>query len=111
MPDVVAASDVVMGRAGANSIWEAAVLLKPMLLIPLCGNGTRGDQVDNARFFEQKKAAKVLVGQEADNEHLVSNLKELLDEKNCLDLQNNLKKMIGNEKPAKKIAEYIFKNL
>lgn len=111
MPDVVAASDVVMGRAGANSIWEAAVLLKPMLLIPLCGNGTRGDQVDNARFFEQKKAAKVLVGQEADNEHLVSNLKELLDEKNRLDLQNNLKKMIGNEKPAKKIAEYIFKNL
>ena len=52
MPDVVAASDIVMGRAGANSIWEAAVLLKPMLLIPLCGNGTRGDQVDNAKFFE-----------------------------------------------------------
>ena len=111
MPDVVAASDVVMGRAGANSIWEAAVLLKPMLLIPLCGNGTRGDQVDNARFFEQKNAAKVLVGQEADNEHLIKNLKELLDEKNCFDLQNNLKKMIGYEKPAKKIAEFIFENL
>ena len=111
MPDVVAASDIVMGRAGANSIWEAAVLLKPMLLIPLCGNGTRGDQVDNARFFEQKNAAKVLVGQEADNEHLVKNLKELLDEKNCFDLQNNLKKMIGYEKPAKKIAEFIFENL
>ena len=111
MPDVVAASDIVMGRAGANSIWEAAVLLKPMLLIPLCGNGTRGDQVDNARFFEQKNAAKVLVGQEADNEHLIKNLKELLDEKNCFDLQNNLKKMIGYEKPAKKIAEFIFENL
>lgn len=111
MPDVVAASDVVMGRAGANSIWEAAVLLKPMLLIPLCGNGTRGDQVDNARFFEQKKAAKVLVGQEADNEHLVNSLKELLDEKNRFELTTNLHKMLGNEKPAKKIAEYIFENL
>ena len=111
MPDVVAASDIVMGRAGANSIWEAAVLLKPMLLIPLCGNGTRGDQVDNAKFFEEKNAAKVLIDQEVDNEHLVNNLKELLDEKNRLDLQINLQKMIGNEKPAKKIAEYIFENL
>lgn len=111
MPDVVAASDIVMGRAGANSIWEAAVLLKPMLLIPLCGNGTRGDQVDNAKFFEEKKAAKVLIDQEVDNEHLVNNLKELLDEKNRLDLQINLQKMVGNEKPAKKIAEYIFENL
>lgn len=111
MPDVVAASDIVMGRAGANSIWEAAVLLKPMLLIPLCGNGTRGDQVDNAKFFEEKNAAKVLIDQEVDNEHLVNNLKELLDEKNRLDLQINLQKMVGNEKPAKKIAEYIFENL
>lgn len=111
MPNVVAASDIVMGRAGANSIWEAAVLLKPMLLIPLCGHGTRGDQVDNAKFFEEKKAAKVLIGQEVSKERLVVSLKELLDEKNRLDLQNNLKKMIGNEKPAKKIAEYIFENL
>ena len=111
MPDVVAASDIVMGRAGANSIWEAAVLLKPMLLIPLCGNGTRGDQVDNAKFFEEKKAAKVLIGQEVSKERLVVSLKELLDEKNRLELQNNLKQMIGNNKPANIIAEYIFENI
>ena len=111
MPNVVAASDIVMGRAGANSIWEAAVLLKPMLLIPLCGHGTRGDQVDNAKFFEEKKAAKVLIGQEVSKERLVVSLKELLDEKNRLELQNNLKQMIGNKKPASIIAEYIFENI
>lgn len=111
MPNVVVASDIVMGRAGANSIWEAAVLLKPMLLIPLCGHGTRGDQVDNAKFFEEKKAAKVLIGQEVSKERLVVSLKELLDEKNRLELQNNLKQMIGNKKPANIIAEYIFENI
>lgn len=111
MPNVVAASDIVMGRAGANSIWEAAVLLKPMLLIPLCGHGTRGDQVDNAKFFEEKKAAKVLIGQAVSKERLVVSLKELLDEKNRLELQNNLKQMIGNKKPASIIAEYIFENI
>ena len=111
MPNVVAASDIVRGRAGANSIWEAAVLLKPMLLIPLCGHGTRGDQVDNAKFFEEKKAAKVLIGQEVSKERLVVSLKELLDEKNRLELQNNLKQMIGNNKPANIIAEYIFENI
>ena len=78
MPDVLACADVVLSRAGANSIWEAAVLHKPMVLIPLCGNGTRGDQVDNAEFFTKKNAAVMLLGNEADSMHLQSALKNML---------------------------------
>jgi UDP-N-acetylglucosamine--N-acetylmuramyl-(pentapeptide) pyrophosphoryl-undecaprenol N-acetylglucosamine transferase len=59
MPNVMAAAELVMGRSGAG-IWEWAVLGKPMLLIPLRGSGTRGDQVENARFFQQAGAAQVL---------------------------------------------------
>lgn len=111
MPDVLSCADVVLSRAGANSIWEAAVLLKPMILIPLCGNGTRGDQVDNALFFEKKGAAKVLVGKDADSEHFVSTLSEFIDKNERLKYSENLKKIIENEKPAKKIAEYIYENI
>ena len=59
MPHVMAAAEIVMGRSGAG-IWEWAVLGKPMLLFPLKGSGTRGDQVENARYFEKAGAAEVL---------------------------------------------------
>lgn len=57
MKDILAAADIVAGRAGAGSLWEAAALGKPMVLIPLSGSGTRGDQVENAKMAEDLGAA------------------------------------------------------
>jgi UDP-N-acetylglucosamine--N-acetylmuramyl-(pentapeptide) pyrophosphoryl-undecaprenol N-acetylglucosamine transferase len=62
MPHVLAAAELVVGRSGAGTVWESAALGKPMILIPLTGSGTRGDQVENARFFEREVAALVLLG-------------------------------------------------
>ena len=50
MKDIFAASNFVVSRAGANSIFELLALKKPMLLIPL-EFGSRGDQVLNAKSF------------------------------------------------------------
>ena len=60
MPHVLAAAELVMGRSGAGTVWEAAASGKPMILVPLSGSGTRGDQVENALFFEKAGAAIVL---------------------------------------------------
>lgn len=60
--DIYAASTIVAGRAGAGTVWEAASLGKPMILIPLSGPGTRGDQVENAALAAQAGAATVLEG-------------------------------------------------
>jgi UDP-N-acetylglucosamine--N-acetylmuramyl-(pentapeptide) pyrophosphoryl-undecaprenol N-acetylglucosamine transferase len=60
MPLVLAAADLVLSRSGAGTVWESAVLGKPMILLPLRGGGTRGDQVENAEFFEKAGAALVL---------------------------------------------------
>jgi len=108
MPDVVAAADVVLSRAGANSIWEAAVLYKPMLLIPLCGSGTRGDQVDNAKFFEENHSALVLIGDDATSENMKTELTKMLDSSVRENFTTELKKLCGTEKPAWKIAEIIY---
>jgi UDP-N-acetylglucosamine--N-acetylmuramyl-(pentapeptide) pyrophosphoryl-undecaprenol N-acetylglucosamine transferase len=70
MPHVLAAAELVVGRSGAGTVWESAALGKPMILIPLRGSGTRGDQVENARFFEKEGAAVVLSGEEARPENL-----------------------------------------
>lgn len=60
--DIYAASTVIAGRAGAGTVWEAASLGKPMVLIPLAGSGTRGDQVENAALAAQAGAATALEG-------------------------------------------------
>ncbi|MDR3276897.1 MAG: undecaprenyldiphospho-muramoylpentapeptide beta-N-acetylglucosaminyltransferase [Treponema sp.] len=63
MPQVVAAAELVLCRSGAGTIWECAALGKPMILVPLAGSGTRGDQVENARHFQRAGAAEVLTGE------------------------------------------------
>lgn len=111
MPDVLACADVVLSRAGANSIWETAVLLKPMVLVPLCGSGTRGDQVDNAKFFEEKKAAEVLLGSDADSEHLKTVLEKMLDSTVRSEYSKVLEEIVGKSKPAETIAQIILEGI
>ncbi len=65
MMDILAASTIVAGRAGAGTIWESAALGKPMVLIPLAGRGTRGDQVENAEMASEAGAAICLTGEKA----------------------------------------------
>ncbi len=108
MPDVLASADIILSRAGANSIWEAAVLLKPMVLVPLCGSGTRGDQVDNAEFFKSRGAAEVLLGAEADSQHLKVELTKMLSADNRRSYSEALKKLTGDQPPAKKIAAILY---
>lgn len=49
--DVLALADVVVARAGANSIYELLLSRKPHILIPLSSVASRGDQLDNAKTF------------------------------------------------------------
>lgn len=111
MPDVLAASDIILSRAGANSIWEGAVLYKPMLLVPLCGNGTRGDQVDNAKFFEENNSALVLIGDDVTNENLKLSLEKMLNKEIRENLIENVKKLVGDKKPVEEIAKIIYKQI
>lgn len=111
MPDVLSCCDVILSRSGANSIWEAAVLEKPSLLIPLCGSGTRGDQVDNAKFFEEKNAALVLIGQDANSENLKKELTKFLNKDFRENMKNNIRKMVGSEKSVTIIAKYLYEQL
>ncbi|MDR2618702.1 MAG: undecaprenyldiphospho-muramoylpentapeptide beta-N-acetylglucosaminyltransferase [Treponema sp.] len=57
LPHVIAAAELVICRGGAGTLWECASLRKPMVIIPLRGSGTRGDQVENAGIFEESGAA------------------------------------------------------
>ena len=82
-----------------------------MVLVPLCGNGTRGDQVDNAKFFEEKGAAFVLLGKDATDENLKNYLSKLLDEKVRQNMADASLKLSQNRRPAKTIAGLIFEQI
>lgn len=78
LPSVLKASTLVISRAGAGTLWECASAGKPMLLIPLKGIGTRGDQVLNAELFAKHGSARVLNTSEENKESFLNIIKELL---------------------------------
>ena len=55
-----AAADLIISRAGANSICEILALRKPNILIPLSPAASRGDQILNANSFAKQGFSKVL---------------------------------------------------
>ena len=59
MGTLYACSDAVVARAGAGTIFELLSLKKPSLLIPLSG-ATRGDQIENAHYFQSRGLCRVL---------------------------------------------------
>ena len=60
LPDLFAAADLVISRAGANAICELLALHKPNILIPLSRNASRGDQILNAESFKKQGFSYVI---------------------------------------------------
>ena len=54
LKNFMAAADVVISRAGSNSIFELLSLNKAMILVPLSGASSRGEQMLNAKSFKNK---------------------------------------------------------
>lgn len=76
MKDMFAAADIVISRAGANSICEIVSLKKPNILIPLPSGASRGDQILNARSFEKQGFSVVLMQEDLTPDVLVEAVKK-----------------------------------
>lgn len=48
-----ACADLVIARAGSNTLFELAALKLPSMIVPL-RRGSRGDQVENAAYFQRR---------------------------------------------------------
>ncbi|WP_138420630.1 undecaprenyldiphospho-muramoylpentapeptide beta-N-acetylglucosaminyltransferase [Aquibacillus sediminis] len=77
LSDLFAATDFVLSRAGANAIFEFLALKKPMLLIPLSREVSRGDQILNANSFKKQGYAQVLEEEDLTGDRLLEELKQL----------------------------------
>ena len=101
------ASDLVISRAGSNTIFELATLRIPMLLIPLPKSASRGDQIDNANYFKELGIANVI-----DQENLNSMFKETIEEtiKNLSKYKKELNRLSYPDGKAKVLNE-IYKSV
>jgi len=67
-----AAADLIVSRAGANSICEILALRKPNVLIPLSAAASRGDQILNARSFAGQGFSEVLEEEQMTDDTLLN---------------------------------------
>ncbi|NMD38400.1 MAG: undecaprenyldiphospho-muramoylpentapeptide beta-N-acetylglucosaminyltransferase [Christensenellaceae bacterium] len=84
LPNVLQAADIIVSRAGSNSISEFHALKKPMLLIPLPLSASRGDQILNAKSFEQRGIAKLLFQEDMNKESFIAAIKNLYEDRQTL---------------------------
>ncbi len=72
LADLYAASDLIISRAGANTLAEILSLAIPHILIPLPLSTSRGDQILNADSFRKKGYSCVLPQEELTTESLLA---------------------------------------
>lgn len=95
LPDIISAADVIISRAGSNSIFEFLSVKKPMVLIPLPETSSRGEQSLNANKFKDKGYCEIIKDEDlANNELFLETVEFVYNNRNTY-----LKNMINkNEK-------------
>lgn len=91
---ILAAADLVISRAGANSVYELIMAKKPNILIPLAAKSSRGDQLLNAQYCVENGYSELIL-----QEHLAP---EVLLEKVYI-LEKNSDKIIKNMQEFKSL--------
>lgn len=104
LADFFAASELVISRAGANAVCEMIALAKPHVFIPLSEKVSRGDQVQNARYFEEQGISVVLKEENLSVDTLLSAIRHAQEQREL-----SIKKMqdIAFESASQKVMTVI----
>lgn len=100
LADVIAASELVVSRAGSNAIFEFLYFRKPMVLVPLPKASSRGDQILNAQEFKSKGYCEIVADVDIDKSIFVNTIYKVFNDKNKYieamkktKISNNLKEL------------------
>jgi len=81
LADLYALADIVVSRAGANTLFELLAMRKPNLLIPLPLESSRGDQILNAESFVLQGFSMLLPEGKLTPERLLKDIDLLYNER------------------------------
>ncbi|MFN8678506.1 MAG: glycosyltransferase, partial [Thermomicrobiales bacterium] len=107
LPDVYAAADLVIGRAGAGTVAELALVGKPAILIPLPGAG--GDeQARNARVLVNAGGAVMLLQEHATPERLLEECLAILGDQDRRRQMSAAAHSVAQPDAAAKLADIVL---
>lgn len=106
MGEALAASDLVLSRAGASSIAEIAALAVPAVLVPY-PLATGDHQTTNAKFLVGAKAAELVPDDELDTSRFKELLLGLVDDDERRDAMREASKELAQDRAASNLAEQV----
>ena len=92
--DVFAMTDLMISRAGANSISEILALKIPNILIPLSAAASRGDQILNAASYEKQGFSTVLKEEELTSDLLIASVNDVYARRDEIRLRMSESKLL-----------------
>ncbi len=108
LPHLFAITNMMVSRAGANTLYELLSLKLPNILIPLPLSSSRGDQILNAKSFQKSGFSLILSESNLTPTSLVKKIEELNEEKEkFIDKMKNTKLQDSNELVIKEIFKYL----
>jgi UDP-N-acetylglucosamine--N-acetylmuramyl-(pentapeptide) pyrophosphoryl-undecaprenol N-acetylglucosamine transferase len=111
LPHLMAGADLVVSRAGANTLAELAALGRPSLLVPLSTAGSRGDQLRNAEIFRAAGAADVMPEETASPAAFLDRVLGLLADPGRLAAMAAAARRLAADDPAARIADILVARL
>ncbi len=102
LADFFAASELVISRAGANALYEILALSKPHILVPLSAKVSRGDQLQNAHYFQHQGISVVVHEESLTAKKLLAAVDEVT--KNRVEIIHKIKELAIESATMKIIA-------
>ena len=84
MSELLCISSLVVARSGALTLTELALTEKPAIFIPL-PSSSANRQEDNARVFEKRNAAKIILNSDVTKDNLNDTINSIVIDKKILD--------------------------
>ncbi|TCS94626.1 undecaprenyldiphospho-muramoylpentapeptide beta-N-acetylglucosaminyltransferase [Hazenella coriacea] len=108
MPDVLAATYLAVGRAGASTLAELTSLGLPSILIP-SPYVTNNHQEANAHWLEEQGASRMLLESECNGENLWREVKDLIENSEIHHAMSEAARRLGRPQAAEIIVDELEK--
>lgn len=107
MPLAYSVADIIISRAGSNTLFEIIALKKKALVIPLENKRSRGDQIDNANYFKNLNLINVFKEEMLkDNKLFVKKINETYADDALKNSLNESEVCAGNYDITNEISRY-----
>ncbi len=82
--EILSMSNLIVARSGAMTLTELAIMGKPAIFVPLPSSSSNR-QEDNARVFEKRGAAKVILNNDLNGDNLNKEISSIVNNNTLLD--------------------------